>query len=149
MKKAFTIILVVLCFVAFSVVDASSKNRKRISSSSSIKTVYCKLEGSLTGDGEEYRTLVLKGNKGYFVDEYGHKNRVKITKIKGDYMEISVSDSQYDMGSEEHGWMYGTLCGTISGTISGGKAVLDSFSGRYKHWCCNDSEFILMDYTGD
>ena len=148
MKKTLIIFMAVLCLVAFSIVDANAKNSKRISSSSCIKTVCCRLEGYLT-DGAEYRTLVLKGDKGYFIDKYGHKNRVRVKKIKGTYMEISVSDSQYDMGSEEHGWMYGTLCGTVSGSISGGKAVLDSFSGTYKHWCCGDSEFILLDYTGD
>ncbi len=149
MKKCFTIIMAVLCICAFSVNNADAKTKKRINGSSKIKYVYCKLEGDLSGYGIEYRTLVINANKGYFVDSNGIKNKIRVIKISGDYMEIAVSDNPRDLGSEEHGWMYGKLYGQISGTISGNKAYLDSFCGKFSHWYGYDSDFNLLDYTGD
>ena len=140
MKKFFTILMAVLCLVAFSVSDAEAKTRKKTNRSSLSKSISCNLEGDLSGVllGEGWCRLVIKSNKGYIVDSSGKKYRVKVTKIQGHHMEVAVY-ADYQKG--EHGWM--------SGTISINNGIIEEYYGNFDHWYGYESEFQFMDYTGD
>lgn len=119
MKKYFTILMMVLCFVAFSTGDAQAKKRRTFNSySSSISDGY--YEGDV-GGSRCYMTL--SGNRGYYSMSYDNATRVLKRVSNGVYKAYKG----------------GRFIGTFRGSINYGS----SYTGRFYNPKGASSPFYL------
>lgn len=116
MKKVFTILMMVLCFVAFSTGDAQAK-KKRTSTSSYVVGGY--YEGNVGG----YNCyMVINGSKGNYSMSYDNTTRILKRVSNGVYKAYKG----------------GKFIGTFRGTFTG-----DVYSGRFYNPKGNSSPFYL------
>ena len=116
MKKVFTILMMVLCFVAFSTGDAQAK-KKRTSTASYVSDGY--YEGEV-GGSRCYMTI--SGNRGDYYMSYDNTFRTLKRVSNGVYKAYKG----------------GKLIGTFRGTFTGGV-----YSGRFYNPKGASSQFYL------